>query len=250
MRTIILCNQKGGVGKTTAALGIAGALQASKHKVLFVDLDSQANSTYVYNIENIECTVTDILRKYDKYDVHEAIYHTEKGDIIPSDKELAALETELLTSANGIWRLKKHLAKVQDEYEFCIIDSPPNLGALSMSGLIAATEYIIPVIGTQFAIDGLSKMFETINDVLEVHPDLKYDGILMTEYDMRKNDDKEVWQQLKNNKDLKAFSIPIRTCSKVSQAQGKAMSLQHPKYAKTEAAEDYRTIAKEIVRKR
>lgn len=250
MRTIILCNQKGGVGKTTAALGIADALRAEKKKVIFVDLDPQANATYVHNVKDIDCTITDLLNKNKKYEIHEAIYHSENGDIIPADKELSNLELELLNSPNGLVRLKKHLENIKEEYDFCIIDSPPNLGVLSMSGLVAADEYIIPVVGTQFAIDGLEKMFSTINEVLDIHPELQFGGILMTNYDARLSDDKEVWNELKQSKDLKTYSIPIRTCSAVKSSQRMAVSLQSPKFQKTTAAQDYRIIGKEICKRR
>ncbi len=248
MRTIVIYNNKGGVGKTTSCVNIADALHERKLRTLVVDMDPQANSTSTFNVSTDGvCTITDVIAKGSKYKISDAIVSTDMGDIVPGDYDLNSLESDIGGARLTI--LKQKLEEVQDNYDFCIIDTPPNIGNFTLSSLLAADEYILPINGgSTYAIDGIKNAFKSIEDILEVNADLQYDGLLMTCYDSRKKkSDVKYWNDIvESAEQLKPFSRPIRVDSKVGDSQENKYSLQKRAY-NSPAAIDFRTIADEII---
>ncbi len=248
MRTIVIFNNKGGVGKTTACINIADALCNRDYKVLVVDMDPQSNTTSTFNVETDgKCTITDILSKNSTYSLADGIVSTEMGDIIPSDYNLNGIEDGI--GGARLMVLKQKLQEVNDKYDFCIIDTPPNIGNFTLAALLSADEYILPICGdSDYAIDGIENAFKSISDILEVNTSLKYDGLLMTSFDKRKTkSDVRNWNLINEiGAPLKPFSRPIRVDSNIGEAQRNKLSMQK-RFHNSAASTDYRAIADEII---
>ncbi len=249
MITISVANQKGGVGKTTTALCLADSLRRIQYKVLFLDLDPQTNSTSTYGakIEG-ENTIFDLFKG--ECTIKEAIQHMDLGDIVPGDELLSTIEYEVMSKIGGFTVIKKALKQIEHEYDFCIIDTPPNLGIFMLNALSASNGCIIPLIGSKYAIDGLAKLISTINQVVEnTNEDLKIYGALMTNYDVRTSLDKTTFAALPKVAEqfgFPYFKTPIRICQAVQDAQANNVSLFD--YDPTcNAAVDYANVTKELL---
>ena len=228
MRKIVIFNNKGGVGKSTACINLCDALTQMGYRCIAVDMDPQANTTSTFNCETDgKCTITDILAKGSKFKISDAIISTDMGDIVPSDYDLYGQEEAIGGARLTI--LKDKLSEIDDNYDFCFIDTPPNIGNFTISSLLAADEYIIPVNGdSTYAIDGIKNAFRSIEDILEVNRSLRYDGLLMTRYDQRKTrSDVKYWNIIKESaQQLKPFSTPISVDSNIGNAQDTRTSMQ------------------------
>lgn len=248
MRTIVIFNNKGGVGKTTACINISDALHTRNLRTLVVDMDPQANTTSTFNVTTDgKCTITDVLAKGSSHSIKEAIVSTSMGDIVPSDYELNGIEDAIGGARLAV--LKQKLQEVSEDYDFCIIDTPPNIGNFTLTALLSADEYILPICGdSDYAIDGIGNAFKSIADVLEVNTSLKYDGLLMTSYDKRKTkSDVRNWNLIvESGAQLKPFSRPIRVDANIGEAQRKKISMQ-AQFHNSSASTDYRVIADEII---
>lgn len=253
MKTIAIANQKGGVGKTTTALNVADALMHSGFSVLFIDVDPQTNSTSSYKAQ-IEDTYTvyDVFKK--ECSVDEAVQHTDFGDIIAGDPELSSIELTLQSSLGGYNILRNALSKSKGNYDYCIIDTPPNLGIYMLNALIASDYVLIPVRAEKYAIDGLTKLIQTINDVKgepNANPDLQIAGVLLTSFDKRNGLDNKIWNELKTIESdgvFHVFPTPIRVCQDVKNAQDALQSL-YEVYPNCNAAYDYAILTKELIEK-
>jgi len=183
MRKIVLANQKGGVGKTTTAVNLAvGLSEIHKKRVLLIDLDPQANATFsLLGYQEPDITVQDVLLGDDA--PQNAIFRdvAPNLDLIPSDIDLAAAETQLPGAIGGQTRLRNKLAHISG-YDFIIIDAPPSLGLLTINALTAADEVIIPVSVSVFALKGIVQLERTISQVKNNldRPDLRIGGVLCT----------------------------------------------------------------------
>ena len=224
---IAITNQKGGVGKTTTAINLADALKHIGYNVLLVDIDPQSNSTSTYQANLDEFTIYDLMDK--KCTTKEAIQHTDMGDIIAGDPLLSELESKLVGNIGGYNILKKALLQVDDEYDFVIIDTPPNLGVFMLNALTASNGCIVPIKAEVYAVDGLNLIIKTVNDVIEnANPELNFYGVMLTAYDVRNAQDKAIWEQLPvvgEQSGFRVFKTPIRICQDVKKAQSKRTSL-------------------------
>ena len=247
---VAISNQKGGVAKSTTALCMADALRHKKKSVLFIDLDSQCNSTSVYQAQIDDAvTAADLLKK--RATTKEAIQETRLGSIIAGDPVLASIAPELDKEMYRYELLKDALAEVENEYDYIIMDTPPGEGIYMLNAFFAADGVIIPLTGEQFAVDGLAKIINTINEVKRHgNPDLKIYGVLMNKYDQRNKLDKEMWQSLPKIGEkigFKVFKTPIRICQEIKNTQAHRESL-FDKSPSSKAAEDYSSFVKEFMK--
>jgi len=191
MKTIAICNHKGGVGKTTTAVNLAAAIALDgKGRVLLVDFDPQGNATQSTGVPTdvaIENDIYNSLHNNTPLQRLKAKNSATHYDVVPSTLDLSGAEMEFLTEPGREFMLKQKLKAIQDKYEFCIIDCPPALGLLTMNALCAADYFVIPMQAEMFAVQGLNKIIEISDKVRErLNPTLQPGFVVFTQYDARK----------------------------------------------------------------
>lgn len=233
---ISIFNQKGGVAKTTTATNLACSLSEKNKKVLLVDFDPQANSTNALGIndEELDFSVYDLLmeyndirknKKYEKDMVLKFIMDTNFNiNLIPADIRLAEAEQTLSNAVSRELLLNKLLSFIKDDYDFILIDCPPSLGLLSINALAASDSVIIPVYLSYFSVKGMKQMNQTFTLVRDnLNPDLDIMGFLITKFDQRVKQQKELKEALMSAEDIKEkiFKTPIRINAELEKAQDK-----------------------------
>lgn len=207
MRTevIAIANQKGGVAKTTTTHNLGVALAEKGKKVLLIDLDSQASLTISLGIEPLEIkrTVVDILKKK-SVSIKECIYKVYTNlDIVTSIIDLASMEVEMLSRASREKILDRAITPIKNEYDYILIDCPPQLSILTINALSCADGVIIPVKTDYLAYRGLTQLNDSISEIKDLINDkLKIYGIIATFYETRVKDDKEILEMLKKEYNL------------------------------------------------
>lgn len=199
-KIIAFANQKGGVAKTTSTHNIGVALAQKGKKVLLIDLDSQASLTISLGIEplDVENNIIDVLDKK-KSDVRKCILNVKENlDVITSTIDLASIEMEMLSRASREKILDRALEPVKGEYDFIVIDCPPQLSILTINALSCADGVIIPCKTDYLSYRGIEQLMETIEEVRElINPKLEVLGTIATLFNMRSNDDKDILNGLK-----------------------------------------------------
>lgn len=249
MKVIAIANQKGGVGKTTTSDMLATGLKYCGYNVLVVDLDPQCNTTSSYGaVIDGENTLYDLMNG--KCSTKDAIQTTEIGDIIAGDPHLVEDAYKFQSKIGGFNIVKNALKEVQDDYDFCIIDTPPGLGIFMYNALCAADGVVIPIKAEKYAVDGLNLMIGTINDVVQsVNPKLKIYGVLLVAYDTRTNLDNQVWATLPEigkESGFNVFKNPIRICQEIKNSQAYRQDL-FVKNPTCNGTVDYVALIKEIL---
>ncbi|MFH1856206.1 MAG: AAA family ATPase [Candidatus Omnitrophota bacterium] len=250
-KVISICNQKGGVGKTTTAISIASYVALSSKKTLLIDLDSQANATSGLGINknSIEFSTYECLLGYKS--LKDIILATEVNNLwlAPSNTRLTGAEIELTQEANREGRLKQAIEAIKGEYDFIFIDTPPSLGILTLNALTAADQLMVPLQCEYYSLEGVSQLLNTINLVKSsLNPSLEIGGVLLTMADFRANLTHEVINEIKGYFGDKVFEAIIPRSIKVAESPGygKPIFMYDPT---SPAALKYKEVGKEFLKR-
>jgi chromosome partitioning protein len=248
---VAIANQKGGVGKSTTAINLGAGLALQGESILIVDLDPQGNTTSGLGIDRgtIEMSMYDIL--VDGASVSDVLEPTSVRDlhVIPATIELAGAEIELVSMLSREQRLKKSLGEIEEEYDYILIDCPPSLGLLTINGLSAADEVLIPIQCEYYALEGVSQLTRNIELVQNsLNPQLTIEGVVLTMFDGRTTLSSDVVAQVRGHFGETAYKTVIPRTVRLSEAPsyGEPIEAYDPM---SRGAIAYRELAREFRRR-
>jgi chromosome partitioning protein len=249
-KIISVCNQKGGVGKTTTAINLASFIALAGRNVLVVDCDPQANATSGLGIDKklVKESIYDVL--IGGKETSQVIVSTKLTNlyIIPSNVHLTGMEIELVNSESREFHLKQALEHVRSSFDYIILDAPPSLGLLTINALTASRSALIPLQCEYYALEGLSQLLSTINLVRQnLNPSLEIEGILLTMADFRTKLTDEVIKEARNYFGDKVYKTVIPRTVKLGEAPGFGVPIVM--YDKnSQGARSYYEFAKEFLK--
>lgn len=249
-RILAVANQKGGVGKTTTAVNLGAALAELGFRVLVVDLDPQGNATTGLGINhrNVEGSIYDVIMNDASID--DCVEPTSLRNlfVVPATIDLAGAEIELVPAFSRELKLRRALEEVRDDYDFTLIDCPPSLGLLTVNGLAAADDVIVPIQCEYYALEGLGQLLRNVDLVSKnLNPGLAVRGIILTMYDARTRLAGEVEKEVRNHFGPRVYRTVVPRTVRISEAPsfGQPVTLFDPS---SRGAIAYRELAKEVSR--
>ena len=250
-KIIALANQKGGVGKTTTTINLGASLATLEKSVLIVDADPQANASsgLGVDIKEVDCSLYECI--INKADVRDAIYTTDITglDIIPSHIDLVGAEIEMLNLDNREKVIKNILDPICDDYDYILIDCSPSLGLITVNALTASDSVIIPVQCEYFALEGISKLLNTIKIIKsKLNPKLEIEGFLLTMYDSRLRLANQIYDEVKRHFQELVFKTVIQRNVKLSESPSHGLPVILYD-ADSSGAKNHLNLAREIIGK-
>lgn len=247
-KVLAVVNQKGGVGKSTTAVNLAAALGEAGSKVLLIDLDPQGNATSGLGLskQRDQCIYDALLNDVPLPGMIEPV-GIERVFAIPATIQLAGAEIELVSAMSREARLRSILQPVLEDFDFILIDCPPSLGLLTINALTAAEGLLIPIQCEYYALEGLSKLLDSVRLVrAHLNPGLEIFGVVMTMFDARTNLSKQVVEEVKDFFDKQLFDTVVPRSVRLSEAPsfGQPITEYDPS---GKGAEAYRALAKEVI---
>lgn len=248
-KIIAVANQKGGVGKTTTAVNLAAGLAVEEKRVLLVDADPQGNATSGSGVPRTMSRKTLYNAMILNEPMNNIILETELPllFVIPSDKNLAGAEIELVEAEGREYKLKTLLNGIRNQFDYIIIDCPPSLGLLTINGLTSADSLLVPIQCEYFALEGVTELFDTLARLRRgLNPQLTIEGLLLTMYDERTNLSAAVAKDLRDFYGSQVLQTVIPRNVRLAEAPsyGKPIILYD---IRSRGAESYIQLAKEIL---
>jgi len=250
-KVIAIANQKGGVGKTTTAINLAASLAATKRKVLLIDLDPQGNATMGSGVDKYDIPATAYELLVDEKPLVDVLVKDTSGGyhLVGANADLTAAEVRLMNVFARELRLRNALKDYRNSYDFIFIDCPPSLNMLTVNAMAAADTVLVPMQCEYFALEGLTALVETINQLAAaVNPELKIEGILRTMYDPRNRLANDVSEQLKQHFGDKVYRAVIPRNVRLAEAPSFGAPVMY--YDKNSTgAKAYLALAGEMLRR-